>query len=246
MKTLATLAAIALLYPGVAAAQDSSPLPDADKNAEKQPNVVVDVQMVTLPRKLAVALAADLMDAEKADQAFAKMQELLGSGTAQLVGWPMVITRSGQRAQIENVLEIRYATEFDVGGVAIHLTDSEGQITKKPADIQGVEINPTPTSFETRNTGVTLEVEPILSKDGKTIDLNLVPQHVRFRGMRKNTVEHPKHGKTVIEQPDFDTMKTQTSLKVRNGQRLLLGTFAVDDPPDHLELFILKAETRAP
>ena len=40
----------------------------------------------------------------------------------------------------------------------------------------------TPTAFETRNTGVTLEVEPVVGPDGVTIDLNLVPQVVEFEG----------------------------------------------------------------
>ena len=40
----------------------------------------------------------------------------------------------------------------------------------------------TPTAFETRNTGVTLEVEPVVGPDGITIDLNLVPQVVEFEG----------------------------------------------------------------
>src|SRR5207237_2853822 len=46
-----------------------------------------------------------------------------------------------------------------------------------------VPITPTtPTAFETRNTGVTLEVEPVVGPDGITIDLNLVPQVVEFEG----------------------------------------------------------------
>src|SRR5207237_5114707 len=40
----------------------------------------------------------------------------------------------------------------------------------------------TPSNFETRNTGVTLEVEPVVGPDGVTIDLNLVPQVVEFEG----------------------------------------------------------------
>ena len=40
----------------------------------------------------------------------------------------------------------------------------------------------TPTAFETRNTGVTLEVEPTVGSDNYTIDMNLVPQVVEFEG----------------------------------------------------------------
>ena len=40
----------------------------------------------------------------------------------------------------------------------------------------------TPQDWETRNTGVTLEVEPVVGGDATTIDLNLIPQVVEFEG----------------------------------------------------------------
>lgn len=40
----------------------------------------------------------------------------------------------------------------------------------------------TPTAFETRNTGVTLEAEPTVGPDGNTIELNLSPEVVEFDG----------------------------------------------------------------
>ena len=51
------------------------------------------------------------------------------------------------------------------------------------AHVVPVVVTPTtPQTFETRNTGVTLEVEPVVGPDGVTIDLNLVPQVVEFEG----------------------------------------------------------------
>src|SRR5438445_8505629 len=97
-----------------------------------------------------------------------------------LLSAPRVTTKSGQRAVIEIVREFRYPTQFqppqipqtvgNTGNGAINGTTS-------------VPITPTtPTAFETRNTGVTLEVEPVVGPDGTTIDLNLVPQVVEFEG----------------------------------------------------------------
>lgn len=246
MKTLSHLATL-LLSTEMALAQADPLAPAVPRTPdEKAPNVRIDVQMVAIPRQLALPLISELAVDDKAEGAFSKIQELIGAGTAQLIGWPLAITRSGQRAQVENIHEVRYGTEFQPGGVSIHLIDKEGTLSKVPTEIEGVEAPSTATAFETRNTGATLEVEPVLSPDRKTIDLNLVPQHVRLRGMRKTTIEHSKNGKTTVEQPDFDTMRTQTQLTVRNGQRVLLGVFPTDDPPDHIELFLLKAETREP
>ena len=42
-----------------------------------------------------------------------------------------------------------------------------------------------PTAFETRNVGDTLEFETVLGEDGRTCDLNFVPQHVGLLGFRE-------------------------------------------------------------
>src|SRR6202011_684487 len=76
-----------------------------------------------------------------------------------LLSAPKVTTKSGQRAVIEIVREFRYPTQFQppqipqtVGNTGI---SGSGGTTSVP-------ITPTtPTAFETRNTGVTLEVEPV-------------------------------------------------------------------------------------
>src|SRR5881296_1195188 len=55
--------------------------------------------------------------------------------------------------------------------------------TGTTAAVVPVVVTPTtPQDWETRNTGVTLEVEPVVGGDATTIDLNLVPQVVEFEG----------------------------------------------------------------
>jgi type II secretory pathway component GspD/PulD (secretin) len=208
-------------------------------------NIIIEVQMVAVPRATALPLIPDLRNPEKIEAAVAKIQELLASGTAQLVAWPVVTTRPGQRAIAENIQEIRYATEFEPASTEIQLTDKEGAITKQPNEVRGIDQPVTPTSFETRNAGATLEVEPSINPTDGAIELNLVAQHVRLRGMRKIVIESGAI-KTTLDQPDFSTNKTQTTVTLKNGQRLLLGVFQTDEPADHLELFLLKAEYREP
>ncbi len=86
-----------------------------------------------------------------------------------------------------------------------------------------VPITPTtPTKFETRNTGVTLEVEPVVGPDGVTIDLNLLPEVTEFEGFinygspiqstSTNTLGQTITGvitPIVINQPIFSTRKVQ-------------------------------------
>ncbi len=89
-----------------------------------------------------------------------------------LMSAPRVTAKSGQRATIQLVREFKYPTEFDPPQVP--QSSSGGTFQPVPPT--------TPTSFETRNIGVELEVEPTIGPDGYTIDLNLSPRVTEFDG----------------------------------------------------------------
>src|SRR5205823_4174236 len=160
-----------------------------------------------------------------------------------LLSAPRVTTKSGQRAVIEIVREFRYPTQFTPPQVP---TISGG--TGGTGTVQVNVVTPTtPTQFETRNTGVTLEVEPVVGPDGVTIDLNLIPQVVEFEGfinygspifgtVAPTTSLNPITGITtlltppsvlltanVINQPIFSTRKVTTSVSVYDGSTVVLG-----------------------
>ena len=232
-RTYPLFAALLLLTPGFAVEE------------VKQWNIRIEMQIVAIPDEIAVPLVAELMDEQKIEPAYARIQELLAKGTAKLIGWPIVTTHSGERALVEAVDEIRYATEYDPPTVSFTPGVSGNDAVKISPRADVTLFEAIPVSFETRNLGVMLEVEPVLSPDARTIALSLVPQHVRLKSFNKITVEKPATGgKVVVEQPEFDTMKVTTSLTLRNGQRMLMGVFRVSDPAKHIEFFILKAEAK--
>jgi general secretion pathway protein D len=158
-----------------------------------------------------------------------------------LLSAPKVTTKSGQRAIIEIVREFRYPTTFTQPQVP--------QISSSTTVLNGVVpvvVTPTtPQTFETRNTGVTLEVEPVVGPDGVTIDLNLVPQVVEFEGFINygspinaigvNTalgisVSSPVElTQNVINQPIFSTRKVTTNVSVWDGQTVVLGGLMRED-----------------
>src|SRR5213082_311944 len=155
-----------------------------------------------------------------------------------LLSAPRVTTKSGQRAVIEIVREFRYPTQFTPPQVPDVASSTVANASNPP-----VVVTPTtPTQFETRNTGVTLEVEPVVGPDGVTIDLNLVPQVVEFEGfinygspiqtsstnilgITTTTVLTPN----VINQPIFSTRKVTTSVSVWDGQTVVLGGLMRED-----------------
>ena len=171
-----------------------------------------------------------------------------------LLSAPRVTTKSGQRAVIEVIREFKYPTEFDPpqipqnvgagfnnngGGFVSPITGlltgggSQGSFPVTPT---------TPTAFEVRNTGVTLEVEPVVGPDEYTIDLNLVPQVVEFEGFINygspiQTTSTNALGistvnvitPNVINQPIFSTRKITTSVSVYDGNTVVLGGLMRED-----------------
>ena len=173
-----------------------------------------------------------------------------------LLSAPRVTTKSGQRAVIEIVREFRYPTQFQPPQIPQNFrgdTITDNGLTTGGGRASGAfPVTPTtPTSFETRNTGVTLEVEPVVGPDGITIDLNLVPQVVEFEGFINygspiQTTSTNFLGQTstviltpnVINQPIFSTRKVTTSVSVWDGQTVVLGGLMRED--------VQKTEDRTP
>ncbi len=178
-----------------------------------------------------------------------------------LLSAPRVTTKSGQRAVIEIVREFRYPTQFDPPKIPDTVGSNFGSNSGVLDPITGLfsggstgsfPVTPTtPTGFETRNTGVTLEVEPVVGPDGVTIDLNLVPQVVEFEGfinygspiqttttsvlgIPTTSVITPN----VINQPIFNSRKVTTSVSVWDGQTVVLGGLMRED--------VQKTEDRTP
>jgi general secretion pathway protein D len=159
-----------------------------------------------------------------------------------LLSAPKVTTKSGQRAIIEVVREFRYPKSYTPPQVP-----SIGTTTTTGSQVVPVVVTPTtPQDWETRNTGVTLEVEPVVGGDATTIDLNLVPQVVEFEGFINygspiNAVGVNTIGgaittsvpvlltANVINQPVFSTRKVTTSVSVYDGQTVVLGGLMRED-----------------
>ncbi|PYL09323.1 MAG: type II and III secretion system protein [Verrucomicrobia bacterium] len=158
-----------------------------------------------------------------------------------LLSAPSVTTKSGQRAIIEVIRELRYPRTYTAPQVP-----SISSTTGTTAAVVPVVVTPTtPQDWETRNTGVTLEVEPVVGGDSTTIDLNLIPQVVEFEGFINygspinavgvNTVAGISISTpvqltpNVINQPVFSTRKVTTSVSVWDGQTVVIGGLMRED-----------------
>lgn len=136
------------------------------------------------------------------------MKEARAAG-AKVVGEKILHFRSGQRSKAESLGEVRYPTIFD-----------------PPREDGGRAI---PAAFETRNTGITAEIDPVISETGGVVDLNLSAEITSYHGQ---DVLHrvPVDG---VWEPDitmaaFYTMNPMTQLSLPAATPVLV---AVMSPP---------------
>ena len=173
------------------------------------------------------------------------MRGLAQKKGADIMTAPSVTARSGQKATIEIIREFIYPTEYEQpqipntfggngnnnnGGGIGGIGGGGGQVASSP-------ITPaTPTAFETRNTGVTLEIEPTIGNNDYLIDLRFAPEIVEFEGFVNygSPIQAPAtdalgNPTTVtitdnrIEMPVFSTRKVNTGLTIYDGYTVAVG-----------------------
>jgi hypothetical protein len=216
-----------------------------------------ELLVVRLPEQRAIQFQEQLRNANRVSVAQTELLALVQKGEAELVDWPIVTTRSGNRAVSENVREVRYAIEFappkDLGlrGVAPGLDSvptPSAPDAPKPARTKGTPMQTeeganilagVPKTFETRNSGVTFELEPVVSWDGKTIDAQLAVAHISLLGYRKEKLETVGRHTLVIEQPEFYTRRVSTNVTLKSGEPHLLSFHKLADPPGMVELMLV-------
>ena len=164
---------------------------------------------------------------------------------------PSVTARPGQKATIEIIREFIYPTEYEppelpnqVGGGFGN--QGGGGLLGGGGGAGGFPVTPaTPTAFETRNTGVTLEIEPNLGPNEYVIDLRFAPEIVEFEGFINygSPITSPAtdaFGNPVtvtitenrIEMPVFSSRRVSTGITIYDGHTVAVGGLMREDVQD--------------
>jgi beta-lactamase regulating signal transducer with metallopeptidase domain len=150
---------------------------------------------------------------------------------------PKVTTKSGRQAIIRITREIPYPTEYTSSA-----TRQVGTGTAK----ETLQIPPTPTAFEFRNVGVSLDAEPEILEDNRVL-CKLTAEVVEFLGFVNYGAGEPKQtnpsddplesalrpaaskNSDVINQPVFRTREMQTTVVLKSAQTVMFGGLARRD-----------------
>ena len=161
-----------------------------------------------------------------------------------LMSAPKVTTKSGNKAVVKVIRSFPYATQFNPPQQPAASTSTTTTTGLRSGFYTDSLVTPTtPTTWETRDIGVTLEVEPQVGADNYTIELNLSPEVIEFEGFVnygspiKGPIWNPLTltvgtydiTENVINQPIFSKRKVTTSVSVWDGQTVALGGLIRED-----------------
>jgi general secretion pathway protein D len=165
-----------------------------------------------------------------------------------LMSQPSVTTRSGQAASIDLIDEFIYPTEYEppelpnTGGGGFITVDAGGNITGGGASTTPAIVIPaTPTAFEKRDVGVSLEVLPVADANRRYVDVTLNPVITDFDGFVNygspiNTTSQGVLGtitreltKNAILMPIFSVKRANTNMVVADGSTIVIGGLLRDE-----------------
>ncbi|QTN31814.1 type II and III secretion system protein [Akkermansiaceae bacterium] len=154
---------------------------------------------------------------------------------------PSITARSGQKATIEVIREFIYPTEYEPPELPQQNNNGGGFLGGGGGGV-GIATPATPTAFETKNTGVTLEIEPTIGENDFVIDLRFLPEIVEFEGFINygSPIQSPStdiFGNPVnaiitenrIEMPVFSKRSVNTSLTIYDGYTVAVGGLMRED-----------------
>lgn len=164
-----------------------------------------------------------------------------------LMTQPSVTTRSGQAASIKVVDEFIYPTEYDPpelpppGPVTLFI-DEFGNVVFVEDNSPDIVIPATPTAFEKRDVGVTLEVLPVADANRRFVNVTLNPVVTDFDGFVNygspiNSISQSLLGPSIVQQltenrilmPVFSVQRANTNVVVADGSTIVIGGLIRDE-----------------
>ena len=160
---------------------------------------------------------------------------------------PSVTTRSGQAASIKVVDEFLYPTEYDppelpAPGPVTLFIDEFGNVVFVEDDTPAVVAPATPTAFEKRDIGVSLEVLPVADANRRFVNVTLNPVVTDFDGFVNygspiNKISQSLFAPAVVQQltenrilmPVFSVQRANTNVVVADGATIVIGGLIRDE-----------------
>ena len=220
--TLAVLASIlaTLITKSQTPTEEFDPLGEIDD----LPKVIrVQTEFIEMPHATYTKLMAKPRTSANDSGLRAECAKLVKAGEAGVLETMCVVALPGQSATVESVSEFIYPTEYDPGEL--------------PNKINGEAVNgnhpigspPTPTAFETKNTGSTLEVEAQIDFNSSIVELLMTPTIVYHVDTINWGAEKISGAAGPVEMPTFYVLSVKTGTTLVSGQAQMVAALSPKD-----------------
>jgi hypothetical protein len=242
------ITACAWSFSGPILAQEKKP----DAAQGEVPQVRVQVELIDVSHEQLTKLMFGDKPAANDRDLRKQVAQLVKDGKATVAETMLCVTRSGQKATTESIEEYIYPTEYEPAEISIESSSKEKNSTEPTKEtVRDNATGPTPTAFETRNLGSTIEIEPTLSADQKTVDLRLVPEMVHHVRNQVWAEWKGEHGNSPIQMPIMYTVRVNTAVTLATGRYMLLAALSPknkDGFPDYTRklMVFVKADLATP
>ena len=163
--------------------------------------VIVEYIEVSHPTLTAVMRSTH---ADSGPKIHARMRELVKENEARIMETSIVVARPGQKATVESIGEFIAPTEYEPPGSDLSTfvpTSSTPRLRPE-----------TPWAFETKNVGVTLEIEPNLGPHNKLVDLRFAPGLSDRLRLETWVSHHDQWGDASIRRPTYEELRMSTGI----------------------------------
>ena len=191
-------------------AQQPAPAPDPSSTAPKA-GARVEFLVYRLDRAVAAHLLRESAGSEPIHTA---LREHISSKKAVLESFTAFAAHSGNRTVYEEYMEQPFADEIR----------SPRYVGEGAA---AIKLPSTPTGFQTKSVGTSIEIEVRIDPKTRYVEVNLVPSIVSYLGLMQVDGVAQRYP----AQPLFSTRKITTSVTAGFGKPMLLGT--MNQPRDN-------------
>ncbi len=176
--------------------------------AREEQHMQVRVEIYELPATLAMQAIESAAPEGRHNAERNAIYKAVGRGSVRLVNTITMMVRSGQRAKVEDVIEYY---------VKLSPNESSGEEPSKGSE----------QTWEVRQVGTILEVDPLIGSDNTTIDLNLSLEH--HTALPETILVN---GSSVLA---FHFKKTITNFVLLSGSYTLLSSWRPTGKPEYGE-----------
>jgi len=205
-------------------------------SSTKSPTVFAECRMVVVPQKAMLSLVSQFSDDSKADAAWEKIEQMIETGEATLAADLVVKGAENEALQSETNEEVRYPTDYQPT-----LPDKVPQDNPVEYAKHWPGVALTPAAMETRNTGPKIKLIMHSTGEPEIVEAEIEANHDRLLRWQKIESGKLSNGDPLnVEQPCFHSMRDTLKMRLRLGQRVLIGVHKVPDAEKTFELFLLR------